>query len=62
VRNFDALGQRIAGRRRADAPPRGATAPPPARRRPMSRRLARFVDGFAAELSAAAARRGSRRR
>jgi len=60
VRNFDALGRRLSARRRADAP-LSATAPPP-RRRPMSRRLARFVDGFAAELSAAAAARRSRRR
>jgi hypothetical protein len=59
VRNFDALGRRLSARRRADAPLRAAAAPPP-RRRPMSRRLARFVDGFAAELSAAARR--SRRR
>jgi hypothetical protein len=51
MRLRDALGRR----RRADAP--SPPPRPPQRRRPMSRRLSRFVDAFAAELSTAARRR-----
>jgi hypothetical protein len=53
MRLLGALGRRSAPRAAAGAPVRPLT---PARRRPMSRRLSRFVDSFAAELSTAARR------